>query len=43
MYATILVLIGIGITTLVLLLFLNIRRTRRDTEMGTHTQAKVKT
>lgn len=42
MYATILVLIGIGITTLVLLLFLNIRRTRRDT-MGTHTQAKVKT
>lgn len=31
------VLIGIGITTLVVLLFLNIRKTRRDTEMETHT------
>lgn len=33
----------IGRTTLVFLLFLNIRKTRRDTEMETHTQAKVKT
>lgn len=37
MYSTIFVLIGVGITTLVFLLFLNIRRTRRDVEVETHT------